>query len=176
MSLDLRLDVDQAELDRLLGAFQVSKQAAKRAADRAVRQAARWTGGQAVKVVGAELKLQQRLIRQRLRTFRKGDGAEQKVWLGLNAVAARRLGQARQTARGVQVGRHFFDKAFVIRKFGGGIYRRKTVDRFPLSLVKIEIDEAGERAIRSVAARAEERLLTLLRQELNFELSRLGKR
>lgn len=174
--IGMRMDIDRKELDQLLGAFQISKQAAKRAAERAVRKAAKWTGGQAAKVTGAELKLQQRLIRQRLRTFRKGDGTEQKIWLGLNAIAVRRLGQARRTQRGVQVGRHFFEKAFVIDKFGGGIYRRKTADRFPLSLVKLEIDEAGERAIRAVAARAEERLLTLLRQEWNFELSRVGKK
>lgn len=175
MSLNLRMDIDPRELEQLLGAFQISKPAVKRAAARAVRKAAKWTAGQASKIVGAELRLQQRLIRKRLVLFRKSDGMEQKIWLGLNAIAARRLGQARQTARGVTVGRHSFDRAFIIDRFGGGIYRRKTVDRVPLTLVKVEIDEAGERAIRDVAARAEDRLLTLLRQELNFELSRLNK-
>jgi hypothetical protein len=172
----MRMDIDRKELDLLLGAFQISKQVAKRAAERAVRKAAKWTGGQAAKVTGAELRVQQRFIRQRLRLFRKGDGAEQKIWLGLNAVAVQRLGLARQGPRGVRIGQHFFDKAFIIKKYGGGVYTRPSSDRFPISSVKLEIDEAGERAIRAVAARAEERLLTLLRQELNFELSRIGKR
>ncbi len=174
--ISMQMGIDRKELDQLLGAFQISKRAAKRAAERAVRKAAKWTGGQAAKVTGAELRVQQRFIRQRLRLFRKGDGTEQKIWLGLNSVAAARLGQARQGPRGVRIGQHFFDKAFIIKKYGGGIYTRPSADRFPISLVKVEIDEAGARAIRAVAARAEERLLTLLRQELNFELSRSGKR
>lgn len=173
--ISMRMDINRKELDQLLGAYQISRKATQRAAERAVRKAAKWAGGQAAKITGAELRLQQRLIRQRLRLFRTDNGAEQKVWLGLNAVAVRRLGIARQTGRGVRVGRHFFDKAFVIKKYGGGVYERDSSARFPINLVRLEIDEAGARAMREVADRAETRLLDLLRQELNFELSRVGK-
>lgn len=173
---DLNIALDPREIERLQGMLQLSKEACRRAAKRAVRKAAKWTEGQAARATSNELKLAQRVIRSRLRLYEKGDGLTQKIYLGLNALAAHRLGIPKRQGSGTRVGQHFFEGAFPIARYGGGVYRRQGADRFPLELVKLEISEVGARALRSAAIRAEDRLLTLMRQELNYEFERALQR
>ncbi|CAM5288921.1 phage tail protein [Eoetvoesiella caeni] len=174
--IDLSMKIPPGELERLTGMFQLSKEACRRAARRAVRKTAKWTEGQAARSMSAQLRVQQKIIRQRLRTYMKGDGLDQKVWLGLNSLAARRLGVPKRRGSGTQVGRHFFDGAFAIQKYGGGVYRRTGQGRFPLELAKMEIDEAGAAALREAANKAEARLMEIMRQELRYEFSKVLKK
>lgn len=172
--IDLDLRIDQKELDRLLGMFQLSKEASRRAAQRAVQKTAKWCETNARRSVSKELRLAQKSIRGRLRLYRN-DALEQKVWLGLNALAARRLGIPRRSGKGTRVGRHYFEGAFPIKKYGGGVYRRTGSERFPLELAKLNIDETGLSAMRSAAQQAEARLLEMMRRELNYELIKLNR-
>ena len=174
--IDLSMNIPSEEMDRLLGMFQLSKEACRRAARRAVRKTAKWTEGQAARTMSSQLRIQQKIIRQRLRTYMKGDGLDQKVWLGLNSMAARRLGTPRRRGTGTQVGRHFFDGAFPIQKYGGGVYRRAGKGRFPLELAKMEIDDVGAAALREAANKAEARLMEIMRQELRYEFSKVLKK
>lgn len=173
--IDINASLSQADVERLVGMFGLSRDAVRRAARRAVAKAARWTQGQASRAMSAELRIQQRVLRARLRLYRRGEGLEQKVWLGLNAVAAARLGTPKRRAGGTQVGQHFFKDAFPIRRYGGGVYRRLGPDRFPLELAKLEIDEVGAAALREAAQRADERLMQIMQQELRYELSKVFK-
>ncbi|NYT62366.1 phage tail protein [Alcaligenaceae bacterium] len=171
--MDLAIKIPREDLERLMGMFQISKEACRRAARRAVRKTAKWTEGQAARTMSAQLRVQQKIIRQRLRMYMKGDGLDQKVWLGLNSLAVRRLGIPRRRGTGTQVGRHFFEGAFPIQKYGGGVYRRAGQGRFPLELAKMEIDDAGATALREAANKAEARLMEIMRQELRYELSKV---
>ncbi|OYW89270.1 MAG: hypothetical protein B7Z23_12095 [Pseudomonadales bacterium 32-61-5] len=170
--IDMQVTLSQSDLDRMVRSLGLLPEALQRAARRAVRKTAKWTETTAARAMSADLKVQQKIIRARLRTYARGTGLEQKVWLGLNALAANRLGVPRRKGSGTQVGRHFLDGAFPIKRFGNGVYRRTGADRFPLELAKVEIDKAGERALRAAATHAEARLLELLRQEMNYELSK----
>lgn len=170
--IGMDVHVGSGEIEKLLGMLHVSKEACRRASKRAVRKVAKWTQATAAKTMSAEMRLQQRIMRARLRMYMRGDGMEQKVWLGLNSLAARRLGVPKRQGTGTKVGAHFFDGAFPIWKFGGGVYRRTTSERFPLELAKLEIDEAGAKALQDASRRAEARLLEILRQELNYEFQK----
>lgn len=174
--INVNTEIPRSELERLIGMFQLSKEACRRAARRAVRKTAKWTEGQAARTMSAQLRIQQKLIRARLRTYSKGEGLDQKIWIGLNSLAARRLGIPKRRGTGTQVGRHFFEGAFPIQKYGGGVYRRTSQRRFPLELAKVEIDEVGALALREAARRADERLMTIMRQELNYEFSKVLKK
>ncbi|CAM3793987.1 phage tail protein [Castellaniella denitrificans] len=174
--IDFTAEFSREDLDRLLGMFQISKEACRRAARRAVRKTAKWTEGQAARTMSAQLRIQQKIIRQRLRTYTKGSGLDQKVWLGLNSLAARRLGIPKRRGSGTQVGRHFFEGAFPIQRYGGGVYRRTGPGRFPLELAKMEIDEVGADALREAVRKTEARLLEIMRQELRYEFSKALKK
>ena len=97
-----------------------------------------------------------------------------KVWLGLNAVEADRLGTPRQTRTGITAGRHQFKSAWTMRKRApnGSVYRRTGKARLPYERVKLDWAESGESAFRSVAELAEQRLLTILKQEVNYEIQK----
>ncbi|WP_322999963.1 phage tail protein [Castellaniella sp.] len=174
--IDLSAGIPRGELERLMGMFQLSKEACRRAARRAVRKTAKWTEGQAARTMSAQLRIQQKIIRQRLRTYTKGSGLDQKVWLGLNSLAARRLGMPKRRSSGTQVGRHFFEGAFPINRYGGGVYRRTGKSRFPLELAKMEIDDVGAAALRAAAIKTEARLMEIMRQELRYEFSKVLKK
>lgn len=171
--IDLEARVSAAELERLRAALNLSEEACRRAARRAVRKTAQWTMGATARSMSQTLRIEQKMIRARLRTYLRGEGLEQKVWLGLNRLVARRLGTPTRQGSGTRVGRHFFEGAFPIRRYGYGVYRRTTEDRFPLELAKLEIDQAGERALREAGRRAEQRLLQVMQQEMNYELQKL---
>lgn len=52
----------------------------------------------------------------------------------------------------------------------GPVYIRVGKERLPYRAVKVEWAERGEAAFREVATRIEERLLVVLRQEVNYEI------
>ena len=52
----------------------------------------------------------------------------------------------------------------------GPVYRRKGKDRMPYEMVKQDWSGQGEAAFRDAAIRAEERLMVVLRQEVNYEI------
>lgn len=174
--IDLKAALSQSDLQRVLGTLNLSESAVRAASRRAVLKTARWAQTQARRSVSAELKIPQSLIRARLRLYRQGDGLEQKVWLGLNAIGAKSLGTPMRRTGGTQVGRHFFKDAFPIARFGNGVYRRTSRERFPLEMVKLDIDEIGAAAMRDTAQRTDERLMQFLQQELRYELTKIGMR
>ena len=96
------------------------------------------------------------------------------MWLGLNAIEANRLGKTRQTRKGVTAGRFRFDGAWLMKKIApdGPVYRRTGEGRLPYEQVKYDWSDHGESAFRDAAARAEERLLVVLRQEVNYEIQK----
>lgn len=169
---DLTQSASDAEVQRLVKLLGLATPAIQRAAKRAVRKAAQRVVSRASKNLAQQFRLQRRKIQARLRLYVQGEGFEQKVWLGLNDVGARALGTPKREARGVRVGAHFFEGAFVIRKFGRGVYRREGPDRFPLSLAKLQIDQGGKAALEAAMRGSDRALIDLLRQEVNFELSR----
>lgn len=196
-TIKVEIDIKQV-LDVMRGLPPSAMQNAWR---RTLRKTANWVKGQTAKAVSKETRIPQKLLRQRLYFFlRSKDTA--KVWLGLNALEADRLGTPRQTRTGVSVGRYRFDSAWIYRskhsdggsersikirhrdgtvetkKYHssdantGKVFRRVGKARTPYERVKVDWSKAGDAAFRAAAARAEERLMIVLRQEVNYEIQK----
>lgn len=172
MSVTLKAELDIAAA--LAPLASLGKDAMRNAWRRALKKSANWVKGQTAKHVSAEMHIAQKLIRQRLYFFlRSADKG--KVWLGLNAVEAHRLGNPRQTRRGVSVGRHRFDNAWIYRskrgsKNDGKVFRRVGKARMPITAVKLDWADKGEAAFRKAAAEIEARLMVILEQEVKYEI------
>lgn len=169
MSTTLNVEIDIDQVLRL--ARELPPSAMQNAWRRTLRKTSNWIKGQTAKSVSQSTKIPQKLLRRRIYFFLRSRDTG-KVWLGLNAIEANRLGKVRQTRNGVTAGRFRFDGAWLMSKVApdGPIYHRKGKERMPYEQVKYDWSGAGEAAFREVAARAEERLLVVLRQEVNYEI------
>jgi hypothetical protein len=170
MNLDVHLDPET--LRRTLLLLGNAPQACHRALRRGVAKAAKKLALESGRNVSDALNITRGAMKARLRTYNKGDGVSQKVWLGMNAIAVHRLGKVQQTKAGVQVGSRFFAGAFVIRKYGG-VYRRVGKARFPLELAKLEIEREAFAAMMAAYAQADDYLLKYVAHEIEWELSKL---
>jgi hypothetical protein len=168
-TLRVEIDVDQA-LAILRELSPSSMQAAWR---RTLRKTNVWIKGQVAKAASKETKIPQKVLRNRVYFFLKSYDTG-KVWLGLNAVEAERLGNPRQTRSGVTAGRFRFQSAWVMKRAApdGPVYRRVGKARLPYERVKYDWADAGEAAFRNIAVLAEQRLLTILEQEVNYEIQK----
>ncbi|MFK7703061.1 hypothetical protein ACI6RF_27070, partial [Pseudomonas caspiana] len=139
----------------------------------------------------------------RLRAYPASGGTIRgKLWFGLNAIEASRTGRARQTRSGVSVAGRRYRGAFLKKVYGNkpdiwirtaskqfsaddypetqqGRRRSGFVEendnRFPLAKAKVSLEQARPH-FDSWIKRADEILLVLLKQELNFELQKYLKR
>ena len=168
-TINVELDIKQV-LDLMYGLPPAAMQNAWR---RTLRKTANWVKSQTAKAVSKETRIPQKLLRQRLYFFLRSRDTG-KVWLGLNAIEANRLGKTRQTRKGVTAGRFRFDGAWLMKKIApdGPVYRRTGEGRLPYEQVKYDWSGSGEAAFRDAAGRAEERLLVVLRQEVNYEIQK----
>lgn len=172
--IDLKAALSQSDIERIFGALNLAEPAIRTASRRAVLKTARWVQAQTQTTISSELQIEKKLARTRLKLYRKGAGLEQKVWLGLNAIGAKRLGKQERVEGGTQVGQHFFKGAFPIPRFNNGVFRRTGRERFPLETAKLDIEEIGAAALRDIAQRTDERLMHYLQQELRYELTKIG--
>lgn len=171
MSEILRVEINADKALKILQ--QLTPSAMKNAWRRTLRKTNVWIKGQVAKAVSKDSKIPQKVLRGRIYFFLKSYDTG-KVWLGLNAVEAERLGNPRQTRTGITAGRHRFKSAWTMRKRApnGSVYRRSGKERLPYERVKLDWAESGESAFRAVAVLAEQRLLTILKQEVNYEIQK----
>ncbi|MFC4158283.1 hypothetical protein [Chitinimonas lacunae] len=142
---------------------------------RALRKLGVWFKGQAARAVAKETGVPQKALRPRLAFYFKTNEVG-KVWFGINAIPAARLGTPRQTRTGVSVGKFRFDKAWLARSGRGAVFRRVGRDRLPIEVVTEDIEGEARAAWHVHTAEVEARFLALLTQELNFEeLKRNGR-
>ena len=197
MSETLRIEID---VDRALAILrELSPSSMQAAWRRTLRKTSVWIKGQTAKAVSKETKIPQKFLRKRVYFFLKSYDTG-KVWLGLNAVDAKELGNPRQTRAGVTTGRHQFKSAWIYNSKWAGkhktvrirhrdgtienrsyttsdlnsglVMRRTGKARLPYERVKYDWADAGEAAFRNIAVLAEQRLLTILEQEVNYEIQK----
>lgn len=159
----------QVNVDEVLRLAQnLSANAMRNAWRRTLKKTGKYLQSQVAKKLSPLAQIPQKVIKQRLYYYVKTlDQA--KVWLGLEKLAADRLGKPKQNKRGVKVGKHQFDKAFYKKN---KVFRRVGTARLPIERVMFDFGEQGERAFQDGISGAEDRLLTILRQEINFEIIR----
>ena len=179
--------------------------AAAKAQRRAINKTLGWLRGKIASNVGKQEKIAVRAVRQRLITYPvKGGSMRGKLWFGINPLEASRAGRARQTKAGVSVAGRRYQGAFYKKVYGnqadvwirtaskhfnpadypdsevssrtGGSsgFVGENSDRFPLAKAKISLD-AVRPHFDAWSRKADERLMHVLKQEMNFELQKYLK-
>ncbi|NMY81026.1 hypothetical protein HBO01_20285 [Pseudomonas rhodesiae] len=176
--------------------------AAAAAQRRAINKTLGWLRTHIARAVGKQERIAIGAVRQRLRAYPVSGGAMRgKLWFGVNAIEASRIGRPRQSRAGVSVAGRRYQGAFFKQVYGSSpdIWIRtsskhfNTTDypdstqgrrrsgfvaesdnRFPLAKGKVSLDQVRPH-FDSWVKRADERLLEILKQELNFELQKCLK-
>ncbi len=181
---------------------QLVPKAAAAAQRRAINKTLGWLRTHIARAVGKQERIAIGAVRQRLRAYPVTGGTMRgKLWFGVNAIEASRIGRPRQTGSGVSVAGRRYQGAFYKQVYGGNpdIWIRTSSkhfnatdypetmqgrrrsgfvsendNRFPLAKAKVSLDQVRPH-FDSWVKRADERLLEILKQELNFELQKYLK-
>ena len=181
---------------------QLVPKAAAAAQRRAINKTLGWLRTHIARAVGKQERIAIGAVRQRLRAYPVSGGTMRgKLWFGVNAIEASRIGKARQTRAGVSVAGRRYQGAFFKQVYGSSpdIWIRtsskhfnstdypdssqgrrrsgfveESDNRFPLAKAKVSLDQVRPH-FDSWVKRADERLLEILKQELNFELQKYLK-
>jgi hypothetical protein len=194
-----------AQLQAFTEFSQLLPKAAAAAQRRAINKTLGWLRTHIARTVGKQERIAVGAVRQRLRSYPVTGGAMRgKLWFGVNAIEASRVGRARNTSSGVSVAGRRYQGAFYKKVYGAqadiwirtaskhfsasdypetkAVSRRgsssgwvaENDNRFPLAKAKVSLEEVRPH-FDSWTRRADERLLHVLKQELNFELQKYLK-
>ena len=176
--------------------------AAAAAQRRAINKTIRWLRTHIARAVGKQERIAIGAVRQRLRAYPvSGGDMRGKLWFGINAIEASRTGRARQTGGGVSVAGRRYQGAFFKKVYGSNAdiwirtsskhfnttdypdaaqggrrsgFVEENDNRFPLAKAKVSLEQVRPH-FDAWVKRADERLLEILTQELNFELQKYLK-
>ena len=128
------------QLKHFLGA---TESQIKKASVRALNKTALWLRGKSVKALSEQSDVQQKHLRKRIQVVR-ANSRSLKAFVLANTmgVKAALMGKMRQTAKGVRVGKHSFDGAFIAKMPGGhtGVFKRKTKARLPIKEMMVPLN------------------------------------
>lgn len=105
---------------------------------------AKWMQTRTARGLSAELQVQQKIIRRRLKktsVVNTADGFAIKLWYGLNDISLIHLG-AKKTKKGVTAGKRKVDGAFIAK---GQVFKRKGKARLPLEKQTVTIQQQGNK-------------------------------
>jgi hypothetical protein len=176
--------------------------AAAAAQRRAINKTIRWLRTHIARAVGKQERIAIGAVRQRLRAYPvTGGDMRGKLWFGINAIEASRTGRVRQTGAGVSVAGRRYKGAFFKKVYGSNAdiwirtsskhfnttdypdaaqggrrsgFVEENDNRFPLAKAKVSLEQVRPH-FDAWVKRADERLLEILTQELNFELQKYLK-
>jgi len=101
------------------------------------------------------------------------------VWIGLNPLLAKRLGELSQTARGVAASNasfsFFWRSGFVSDSMGGNAFRRRGAARYPIEKIAYEWHGEGERLLRANADKITEKIAAQFPKELDKAMQKALK-
>jgi len=198
----ISLQTSAADLKAFQDFAAVLPKAAANAQRRAINKTLRWLATQIARAVGRQERIAVAAVRQRLRAYPVSGGANSgKLWFGLNAMEASRIGRPRQSRSGVSVAGRRFQGAFFKKVYGNNAdvwirtgskhfraddYPDSDVsravgassgwiaehdNRFPLAKAKVSLEQARPH-FESWVRKADEHLVHVLQQELNFEVQK----
>jgi len=201
----ISLQTSAADLKAFQDFAKLVPKAAAAAQRRAINKTLGWLRTHIARAVSRQERIAVAAVRQRLRAYPVTGGAMSgKLWFGLNAIESSRIGRARQSNTGVSVAGRRYQGAFYKKVYGNSEdiwirtaskhfnaddYTDSTVsarggassgwiaehdNRFPLAKAKVSLEQARPH-FESWVKRADERLLHVLQQELNFELQKYLK-
>lgn len=198
----ISLKTSAADLKAFQDFAAVLPKAAANAQRRAINKTLRWLATHIARAVGRQERIAVAAVRQRLRAYPVTGGANSgKLWFGLNAMEASRIGRPRQSRSGVSVAGRRFQGAFFKKVYGNSAdvwirtaskhfdasdYPDSDVSgaggassgwiaehgsRFPLAKAKVSLEQARPH-FESWIRKADEHLVHVLQQELNFEVQK----
>lgn len=198
----ISLQTSAADLKAFQDFAALVPKAAAAAQRRAINKTLRWLATHIARAVGRQERIAVAAVRQRLRAYPVSGGTNSgKLWFGLNAMEASRIGRPRQSRSGVSVAGRRFQGAFFKKVYGNSAdvwirtaskhfnasdYPDSDVSgaggassgwiaehgsRFPLAKAKVSLEQARPH-FESWIRKADEQLLHVLQQELNFELQK----
>jgi len=114
-----------------------------------IRRSTKKHNKDAMREIAQSFKIPQRVLKHRLKTFTRPQGA--RWFVGIDSIKAIYLGSARQTKKGVSVGGRSFSGAFLATVRGKkSIYKRTTKDRFPIKEQKVSLSSIDDLIRRQV--------------------------
>ncbi|MBV4475222.1 hypothetical protein [Pseudomonas botevensis] len=198
----ISLQTSAADLKAFQDFAALVPKAAAAAQRRAINKTLRWLASQIARAVGRQERIAVAAVRQRLRAYPVSGGAKSgKLWFGLNSIEASRIGRPRQSRSGVSVAGRRFQGAFFKKVYGnsadiwirtaskhfdpadypdsevsaaGGVssgWIAEHDNRFPLAKAKVSLEQARPH-FESWVRKADEQLVHVLQQELNFEVQK----
>ncbi|GGK14848.1 hypothetical protein SAMN04490189_1008 [Pseudomonas koreensis] len=198
----ISLQTSAADLKAFQDFAAVLPKAAANAQRRAINKTLRWLATHIARAVGRQERIAVAAVRQRLRAYPVSGGANSgKLWFGLNAMEASRIGRPRQNRAGVSVAGRRFQGAFFKKVYGNSAdvwirtgskhfraddYPDSDVsravgassgwiaehdNRFPLAKAKVSLEQARPH-FENWVRKADEHLVHVLEQELNFEVQK----
>ena len=141
-------EVDAAELDRLIRDVGAIESDAEKALKSTLMKMARWLKTRSIKGLSNKLQMQQKIIRRRLRAIRvreTADGAQAKVWYGLNNVGVIWL-KPKQNSAGVSASGRQYDHAWIGKH---QVFKRRGKSRLPIDAVKEPIKDKADNYLES---------------------------
>lgn len=145
--MPLHVEIDRRQIESLVDAFGATEAQIQAAMRSSYGKMGRWLRTQSVRGLSSKLKIQQKILRGRVRTYRMqggvgGTGEGAKVWYGLRDIPFIRL-SPRENAKGVvTAGGRFEEGAFIARLNGHPqVLKRMRESRVPLQVVFAEIQD-----------------------------------
>ncbi|HKY46144.1 MAG TPA: hypothetical protein VJM50_23840 [Pyrinomonadaceae bacterium] len=141
----LTVEIDSRGITSLVDMFGATEKQLQAAMRSTYAKMGRWLRTQSVRGLTKKLRIQQKILRSRVRSYRMqngvgGDGAGAKVWYGLRGIPLSRL-KPRETAKGVKTaGGRFVEGAFIARVHGSlQVLKREGKSRLPIRIQYAEI-------------------------------------
>lgn len=169
--VDIQLNFAK-ELQQASAAIQATPKQLALAGQRAIKKTMRWLKVRIARELSQSLAISQKVLTPRfsLSTVGTGLDATTILWLGVNSMPAEMLGNARQTRRGVTVGKRKYEGAFYRRVYGdrSRVWRRKGTSRLPVQAEVVEISDQASEVFKRFQTRIPAEFQRILQQELNY--------
>lgn len=146
----ISIQIDTKDMERAVAELAATPVQLERALRSTLRKMAAWARTRSVKGLSDTLKIQQKVIRRRLRRIKAKNtpgGVEVSIWYGLNPLALIHL-QARETSTGVRAsGGRFAKSAFKATAKNGKeqVFKRRGAARLPLEKQTTDIQDQAEK-------------------------------
>lgn len=179
----LSVSVNGQELETLIFELRATREQAQKSLYSTMVKMAAWVRTRSLRGISEKVQIQQKILRQRVKTFRMGGPLSHattdrsvKVWYGLNAVPWARLNPRATKKGGVTASGNRHDaEAFIAMSHGRKqVFKRMGRDRLPLEVVKADIEPEAMKYIELfvlASAEFESQFLKVFERELRWRTS-----
>lgn len=160
------------ELQQASAALQSTPKQLHLAGQRAIKKTMRWVQTRLARELAQALNVSQKSLKTRfsLRNVGRGSDSVTILWLGIAPLAAERAGKARQTRKGVTVGKRKYEGAFYRRVYGdeARVWKRVGAERLPVKAEVIQVSDHAEEIFKRFEQRIPAEFQRIIKQELNY--------